>query len=286
MSAPARSKSSARRWIGIDFSGNHLQWRDGRAATAVWIAQIEQARHGPVLCDVRRVQDLPGDEPPFRRLVRFLRSADFTAAGIDAPFSPPAAYVPGGSRERLLAAVGKLAVPDRPFATGAQLVGLLAPALAPRGRHVHRATEQIWRRRGINVRSVLWNGPRGGAPFAAACMTLQAELGLPAWPWDQGSERILAETFPAAQLRTWDLPYYGYNDATIAAHRRRRVIIDGLAGRTGLTMPDALRRTLRASADALDSVVCALAARALAASALAVPPDEASAVEGWIVVHR
>lgn len=286
MSAPAASRPTARRWIGIDFSGNHLQWRDSRAATAVWIAQIEQARRGPALCDVRRVQDLPGDEPPFRRLVHFLRSSDFAVAGIDAPFSPPAAYVPGGSRERLLAAIGKLTEPERPFATGTQLVGLLAPALAPRGRHVHRLTEQIWRRRGINVRSVLWNGPRGGAPFAAACMTLQAELGLPAWPWDEGSERILAEAFPAAQLRTWDLPYYGYNGTTAAARGRRRRIIDGLAARAGLAIPDALRRTLKDSADALDSVVCALAARALTANALAVPPSEASSIEGWIVVHR
>ncbi len=286
MTAPARIKPSPQRWIGIDFSGNHLQWRDSRAATAVWIARIEQTRRGLTLRDVRRAQDLPGGEPPFRRLVRFLHASDFTAAGIDAPFSPPADFVPGGERERLLAAVRSLAGPERPFASGAQLLGLLAPAIAPRGRHLHRATEQVWRRRGINVRSVLWNGPRGGAPFAAACMTLQAELGLPAWPWTESRTRILAETFPAAQLRTWGMPHSGYNGSTPEARRRRRLIVQAVAARTGLSMPDTLRRTLRASADALDSVVYALAVRAIAADALAVPPGEASPAEGWIVVHR
>ena len=28
-----------------------------------------------------------------------------------------------------------------------------------------RKTEQFWRKRSVNVRSTLWDGPRGGAPF-------------------------------------------------------------------------------------------------------------------------
>jgi hypothetical protein len=271
-------------WIGIDFSGNHLQWRQNRAASAVWIAQVEATGSGLSLRDVCRVQDLPGDQAPFDRLVRFLNATDFIVAGIDAPLAPPKGYFDGG-RAALLAAVQALPCCARPFPGGAQLVKLLAPALAPRGRHVHRATENVWRRRGINVRSVLWNGPRGGAPFAAASFTLVAATGLAVWPWaaaDQG--RVLAETFPAAQLRSWGLPWFGYNGNMSAARRQRRTIVRSIAER--LEMAPHLEKRLLASADALDSVLCALAARAVSTDALAVPPGAESAEEGWIAVHR
>jgi Protein of unknown function (DUF429) len=272
-------------WIGIDFSGGPQQWRPGRAASAVWIAQIAAVRSGLALRGVCRVQDLPGDETPFHRLVRFLKETEFAVAGIDAPLAPPAGYFPG-DRQALLASLHALPCGLRPFPTGEQLVRLLAPALAPRGKHVHRATEQLWRRRGINVRSVLWNGPRGGAPFAAACWTLVAASGIAVWPWSDAGARVLAETFPAAQLRTWGLPWYGYNGDTAEARRRRRTIVREVIERSGLAVPDHARRLLAASADALDSVLCALAARALSTNALAEAPTEAAADEGWIVVHR
>jgi predicted nuclease with RNAse H fold len=279
-------KATARRpvWIGIDFSGSAQQWRQGRAASAVWVAQIEAARERPALRDVRRVQDLPGDEPPFERLVRFLQNTAFAVAGIDAPLAPPAGYF-AGDRAALLAAVRALPCDARPFPSGEQLVRLLAPALAPRGRHIHRATEQFWRKRRINVRSVLWNGPRGGAAFCAASLSLVAASGLAVWPWAKAnSGRVLAETFPAAQLRTWDLPWFGYNGSAADAGRQRRTIVKALA--TRLAIPRTLELKLLASADALDSVLCALAARALSVDALAEPPGAASAAEGWIVVHR
>ena len=285
MSSVSKTDPRRSRWIGIDFSGNHLQWRDTPAASAVWIAQIEQTRRGLRLVDLRRVQDLTGSEPPFARLARFLREAEFAVAGIDAPLAPPQGYFTG-SRAELLCAVRALPCGTRPFPRGAQLVGLLAPALTPRGRHVHRATEQVWRKRGVNVRSVLWNGPRGGAAFAAASLSLVADCGLAVWPWAaiEGG-KVLAETFPAAQLRTWGLPYFGYNGPATEARRRRQAIVDGLA-RAELAIPDALGTVLCASADALDSVLCALAARALSTGALAEPPGPANRTEGWIVVHR
>jgi hypothetical protein len=279
---------SARRrrsvWIGIDFSGSTPQWRQTRAASAVWIAQVAATRDGLALADIRRVQDLPGDEAPFARLVRFLKDAEFDVAGIDAPLAPPA-LAAAGDRAALLAAVGALPCEGRPFPTGAQLLGLLAPALGPRGRHVHRTTEQRWRKRGVNVRSVLWNGPRGGAPFAAASFALVAASGLPVWPWQAArGRRMLAETFPAAQLRTWGLPWFGYNGDTPAARRQRRIIVAALAVR--LDIAPRFARQMRASADALDSVLCALAARAVSTDALADPPGAESAAEGWIAVHR
>jgi hypothetical protein len=271
-------------WIGIDFSGSAQQWRQSRAASAVWIAQIEARRRILSLRDVRRVQDLPGDELPFARLVRFLKDGDFAVAGIDAPLAPPAGHF-AGSRADLLAAVAALPCGERPFPAGEQLVALLAPALAPRGKHTHRATEQLWRKRRVNVRSVLWNGPRGGAAFAAASFKLVAESGLAVWPWaSTGKGRVLAETFPAAQLRTWNLPWFNYNGNTPAARRQRRRIVAGIATRLAIAREMELR--LIGSADALDSVLCALAARALSTDSLAEPPDVGSAEEGWIAVHR
>jgi hypothetical protein len=272
-------------FLGIDFSGSPSQWRQRAGASAVWVAQIAGITK-PVLLDLRRVQDLPGDLPPFARLVALLRAGDFRAAGIDAPCCPPTSYF-SGTREALLDAVRALPRDGRPFATGARLVGLLAPELAPRGRHVHRATEQHWRKQRINVRSVLWNGPRGGAPFAAACLTLIAESGIAVWPWSaRETKPLLVETFPAGQLRSWNLPWFGYNRTTPEAQRTRRAIISGIVKRTGLTLSRRDCRLMIGSADALDSVLCALAARAVATNALAIAPDETAAKEGWIVVHR
>jgi hypothetical protein len=268
--------------LGIDFSGSATQWQMRAGASAVWIARIGGTKTLRLL-DLRRVQDLPGDGPPFSRLVQVLHAGDFSATGIDAPLAPPAGFF-AGSRAEFLESVQALPRDGRPFPTGAQLVALLAPALAPRGRHVHRATEQVWRKHGINVRSVLWNGPRGGAPFAAASFTLIAESGVAVWPWAR-SGPVLAETFPAAQLRCWDLPWFGYNGQTAAARKRRKQIVAALvARRLALTPPQ--QRVLIASADALDSVLCALAARAVLTNSLASAPKADAVREGWIAVHR
>lgn len=273
-------------WVGIDFSGNHLQWRQSAAADAIWIAQIAADGNRLVAHDLRRVQELPGAGPPFERLIAFLKDGRFDVAAIDAPFSPPAAYIPNASREALLAAVQTLPCGGRPFPSGAQLVSLLAPHLAPRGKHVFRASEQLWRRRGVNVRSMLWNGPRGGAPFGAACLRLLALTDRPAWPWHAiGAVPVLAEAFPTAQLRNWNLPYEGYNGRTSDTEAQRRRIIAGVVRRVPLDLPESIRSTMIASADALDSVLCALAARAVSADALAEPPETGS-MEGWMAVHR
>jgi len=278
--------SAAMIWIGIDFSGNHLQWRDGRTQSAVWIAALTSNGSGLALRDVRRVQDLPGEGPPFARMARFLKSASFHVAAIDAPFSVPAAYLPQSGRAALLAAIAALPCDGRPFPSGAQLVTALAPDLGPRGKHVMRAPEQLWRRRGVNVRSTLWNGPRGGAPFAASCLRLQSACGLPAWPWmSPASGKVLAEAFPAAQLKAWALPHDRYGGADADAVNRRRTIVAALCERARLSVPRAVEEKLIASADALDSVLCAIAARGVATGALLDPPP-ADAPDGWIAVHR
>lgn len=47
----------AERWIGIDFSGNHLMWRPGCTRSNVRIADVRGENGGLTLHDVRRVQD-------------------------------------------------------------------------------------------------------------------------------------------------------------------------------------------------------------------------------------
>lgn len=85
------------------------------------------------------------------------------------------------------------------------------PQFAPTGKKLWRHTESEWQTRGVNVRSTLWNGPRGGAPFTVACLTLLHRTGRPIWPWCRDEKNCLVEAFPAAQLRHWKLPFIGYN---------------------------------------------------------------------------
>ncbi len=99
------------------------------------------------------------------------------------------------------------------------------PEHLPRGRKEMRETESSWKGRGVNVRSTLWCGPRGGAPFAVACMTLLAGHKGPVWPFRTNGETgcVLAEAFPAAQLCHWQLPHTGYG-RQVAKSVRERII--------------------------------------------------------------
>ena len=113
-------------YLGIDFSGGADPWKARCSRPTVWVAAIEN-NVAPRLTDLRPVQSLPGDGEPFTRLLALLRAGDFAAAGIDAPFAIPAKYLPPGGHVELLARVGRLSpVPDRPFPSGAALVGLAA----------------------------------------------------------------------------------------------------------------------------------------------------------------
>jgi hypothetical protein len=154
---------------GIDFSGDHNKWSAGCTKSNIWVAAGIQQASTIRLERLTPVQALPGKAPPFDRLSAWLNSADEGFAAIDAPFSLPAAYLPDGPS----AAWEKVAQlhGERRFCRGAELVGAFAPELGPRGRKIFRKTEQNWLSQRVNVRSTVWAGPRGGAPFAAACMT-------------------------------------------------------------------------------------------------------------------
>ena len=242
-------------YLGIDFSGGADPWKARCSRPTVWVAVIEN-NVAPRLTELRPVQSLPGDGEPFTRLLALLRAGDFAAAGIDAPFAIPAKYLPPGGHVELLHRVGRLSpVPDRPFASGAALVGLAAEIAPLDQKRPHRETERVWVERGVNTRSTLWNGPRGGAAFTAACLTLLARSGRPVWPWNCGPG-MLVEAFPAAQLLTWAMPHNGYNKPE--QHDAREQILVGLAKHLNFTASQ--RHSMLRSPDALDAVIAAFAA--------------------------
>ena len=143
---------------------------------------------------------------PFNRLSRFLANAFSSYAAIDAPFSVP--FSIAKDAETVWKRVLDLATNGRPFAKGQALVEALAPQLAPRGAKIMRLTEKYWQDKGVNVRSTMWAGPRGGAPFAVACMTLLARHDGPVWPLRLSPKGcMLIEGFPAGQLRQWGQPF-------------------------------------------------------------------------------
>ena len=272
------------RWLGIDFSGNHRMWNPRCSTSNVWIAELEGARENPQLTSLRRVQELPGNgyEHPFGRLASYLAAGNYAVATIDAPFSVPTRRLPSGSQAALLKAVADWNRNTGPFPAASTLVKELAPDKGPKGGKEYRFTETLWR---VNVRSTIWAGPRGGAAMTAACLTLLGKAKRPIWPWASRCESgLLAEAFPAAQLRVWGLPHEGYNGQKPTEARTRAEILAGLRCRCGWT--ERAEGILCASADALDALLCSLAAVAVTKGSLSRSPVESpQAEEGWIAVH-
>lgn len=276
------------RWYGIDFSGDHKQWRPNVRKSNIWIATLEDSGAGLQLTALQRVQELPtiyGDHP-FQRLITMLRKKDYAAAGIDAPFAIPQPFIQTlGSYTALLAKV-RSTVPGngRPFPEGKSFVhaitGKTPPLTPPKPL---RLTERQCSP-GVNVRSTLWTGARPGAPMTAACLSLLASATCPIWPWQSPPESgILVEAFPAAQLATWGLEACGYNGPKTTAHTARSVIIKHLA--TRIQLPQVYTSCMQDCADALDAVICGFAAIALTQGTIAVPPMPIAEDEGWIAIH-
>lgn len=170
------------RCLGIDFSGDVRMWTARRSRSNVWIADVHSGDGTLVLKDLYPVQALPGQGAPFDRLTALLSSDCFDVAAIDAPFSIPACKMPPGGHQALLRIVAAMETTEgRPFPKGADFVQVVAgqPSSPSQPR---RETEKYWRRAGLNVRSTLWSGPRGGAAMTAACLTLLARSGCPIWP--------------------------------------------------------------------------------------------------------
>lgn len=281
------------RWLGIDFSGDNSMWSPRCGRSNVWVADVREAEGRLTLRSLGRVQSI-GDAAvitPFSRLAAALRTGDFSAAAIDAPFSVPAQFLPARGHPHLLTHVGDVARGQRYFCRGAEFVEAvsgLKPPLDP--KKPFRRTEDVWIKRKVNVRSTMWAGARGGAPMTAACLTLLAEAGRPIWPWQCSTDGLLVEAFPAGQLAHWratsgdrELPFQGYNGSTPPAGAARDAIVKFLS-----TMIDlgAHESVVRADADALDAVICAFAAVAVTRGKVGLlPPDDHNG-EGWIAVHK
>ena len=206
-------------------------WSPGRNETDVWIADVRSQGEQKVLNYLIPVQRLPGMGTPFRNLMNLLKSRDFEASAIDAPFSLPSEYLPAGGQGRLLDVVSRAERPqDRPFPAANDFLRSVLAGRLPNSKKPLRRTEQHWRDRKVNVRSTLWAGPpsyRGGTAMTSACLTLLCGAQCPIWPWDQPPGRgLLVEAFPAAQLCHWKLCYQGYNGRQGRAH----AICRGLVG--------------------------------------------------------
>lgn len=279
------------RFLGIDFSGAADAWRPRRKTPSVWIATLESNR----LTGLQSVQHLASGRPPFDALVDLLAAGDFRAAGIDAPLSLPARHMPEGGHRQLVADVLALGpAPGRPFPAAADLVAMAARAAPLILKKPTRATEDDWRAQRINVRSTLWDGPRGGAAFTAASLTLLARARCPVWPW-KDAPGMLVEAFPAAQLRAWGMDPTNYGppskpahktEAHLAARRQRRAdILAEVTRRAGVKIPRAHHDTMVEITDALDACLAAFGARAAATGALRLPPPPTWKQEGAIAVH-
>ena len=150
----------------------------------VWIAVAKEVGDELRLMELMSVQSLRGEGACFDRLVQFLASADFEVAAIDAPFALPLRHMPKGRHSELLHQVKLLPdASDRSFPRGATIVEL-GEAVSPKiEAKPLRKTEQYWASKGVNTRSTMWCGPRGGAAMTAACLRLIERSGLSAWPW-------------------------------------------------------------------------------------------------------
>jgi hypothetical protein len=265
------------RFLGIDFSGAAAPWRAACSRPTVWIAALEGFR----LADLRPVQDLEPKGAPFDSLVALLGEGRFRAAGIDAPFSLPDPHFPPGGHAQLLADVGALpAAEDRPFPRGPDLIALARRYAPQAAAKPHRAAERQWS--GANPRSTLWWKPRGGAPFAAACMTLLHRSQRPLWPW-KDAPGMLVEVFPAAQLKAWSLPHTNYADAD--ARPVRASIIAAIERRQQIDIDPAHRKQMLLTPDALDAFIAAFGARAAANRTLKLDKPPSWKTEGAIAVH-
>jgi hypothetical protein len=271
-------------YLGIDFSGGAGAWGPGRKNSNVWIAElvvqdIDRCR----VVGLRPVQELPGDRHPFSRLASLLAERNHAAASIDAPFSIPAPHMPGTWTD-LIDAVDSLPLAGRTqFPRGRALIELASSTKPFDELKPLRRTERHWQKRKLNPRSTLWWKPRGGAPFAAACMKLIAASGRPpCWPWDNRKDGILVEAYPAAQLAIWEMPFQRYSGTD--GSEVRLAILKRLASTVEF---GSFRSIVERSADALDAVVAAFAGIAARnRTALAPETDEATwRREGWIAVH-
>jgi predicted RNase H-like nuclease len=102
---------------------------------------------------------------------------------------------------------------------------------------------------------------------------------------DRAGGGHVVEVYPAAALSRWQLPHKGYKGAGKQT-TLGRLVDELLSALPGLRLGDA-EAICRRSDDALDSVVCALVARAASLGLVEPVPAERAArasSEGWIAL--
>ena len=251
-----------------DTKGDLYEYMLGKIATAGQNGQFRTPRH-----IIRLMVDMTAPTPKDVICDPACGTAGFLVAASE--------HMPAGGFPMLLRDVAQFPTGSRPFAKGKELVAYGEANASLEEPKPMRKTEQVWRKRGVNVRSTLWNGPRSGAPFTVANLTLLAKVRRAVWPWSRAAPGLLVESFPAGQLHHWNLPHEGYDGTD--GKRARATILEAISPR--IQIPGSLRTLCQDSADALDAVLYLFSAKA-AADGLAVVNDPAAAErEGWIAVH-
>ncbi|RVX45221.1 uncharacterized protein DUF429 [Nonomuraea polychroma] len=117
------------------------------------------------------------------------------------------------------------------------------------------------------------------------CAAVLAELARRGRPVDRRGGGVVVEVYPAACLKRWGLPYRGYKRAANLGELGR--LVDCLREMAPWLDLGEYEAICRASDDAIDAVMSALAARASARGLVTVPAGEqdgAAATEGWIAL--
>jgi predicted nuclease with RNAse H fold len=125
------------------------------------------------------------------------------------------------------------------------------------------------------------------AHVALRCAGLLAQLSARGQPVDRSGSGTVVEIYPAAALHNWHLPYRGYKNAS--RPELLWALVDQLAARAGWLDLGEHAELCRASHDAADAVIAALAARAAALGLTDGPAADqyhAARTEGWIAVPR
>ncbi|MFG1707457.1 DUF429 domain-containing protein [Nonomuraea sp. M3C6] len=117
------------------------------------------------------------------------------------------------------------------------------------------------------------------------CAAVLAELARRGQPVDRRGGGAVVEVYPAACLKRWGLPYRGYKRTANLTELGR--LVDLLLEAAPWLELGEYEPLCRASDDATDAVVSALAARASALGLVTVPAGEqagTAATEGWIAL--
>ncbi len=115
---------------------------------------------------------------------------------------------------------------------------------------------------------------------ALRCATLLAAARVRGVDVARDGSGAVAEVYPAAALKIWGLRYRGYKGRTNAA-ARDELVTTLLAAAPWLDAGEH-ETTMRRSDHALDAVLCAMVARAVAVGATDPPSTRLALREGWI----